>query len=67
MSVYVHARMCACLNCDALLWVSSQHFYNFYSCLLEASDNKIYSGRFNIFMFVYMSAYVHAHVFMLEL
>ena len=36
-------------------------FYIFYSCLLEASDNKICIGRL-IFLCLCLRAYMHAHM-----
>ena len=41
--------------------------FSFYSCLLEASDNKICIGRLNFYMFVCECVCTCTHVCMLEL
>ena len=49
--IYMHAcRVHSCVMLYPGLAVNI--FFSFYSCLLEASDNKICIGRLNFFMFV---------------
>ena len=67
MYMYLHAGMQGACLCDALLWFSSEHFKSFYSCPLEASDNKICIGRLNFILYLCECICTCTHVCMLEL